>query len=335
MTADDETLYEQSGTYAEWFGAYNNTDFQPLVWNGSKVLKEGTMQIQLVGTANSLHIDRYEIHYRMNVEVPHTVTLMRGDEQVTTLTQTDSGQGVQLPTLPDEGAWHFVAWTEQPFNQISTMPLSWIEVGTFVPQSDCTLWAVYEYQMTEAAAMVTDLSDGVYVYANMQSERAMSGVVTDGKAGTSTLNRFDQNQQYNVHFITDSTATIQHVMTGEYIGFSGANLSATASAWQIFHEGTKTAFYTLINNRTYVLWPDKLQGNASEYNAQLMIGSNMEQTPTALLSTEPLMEEPVWTCYPQYGLGIDEMNAPKGEWSIPFGVYELIIKNGQKYLRLR
>ena len=335
MTADGERLFEQSGTYAEWFGAYDNTDFRPLVWQGAKTLTEGTMQIQLAGTANSLHIDRYEVTYRMNEAASHSVTLMRGNEEVRTLTESASGQGVQLPALPDEGAWHFAAWTEQPFHQMSTMPMSWIEAGAFVPESDCTLWAVYEYRMAETEAMVTDPADGVYVYADTQTGRAMSGGVTNGKAGTSIMNRFDPNQQYHVHFITDSTATIQHISTGGYIGFSGTSLSAAASAWQVYHEGTKTAFYAVVNTKTYILWPDKLQNDGTTYNTQLVFTEDITWTPTALLSTEPLMEEPVLTCYPEYGLGTEGIKEMKNEGIvIPFGIYELKIENGKKQLRI-
>ena len=335
MTADGALFYTASGTYAEWFGAYNNTDFQPLVWQGTKVLRDGTLEIQLIGATNSLHIDRYEINYRMNVTPPNEVTLMRGDETVTTLTETANGQGVQLPALPDEGAWHFVAWTAEPFYQISTLPLSWIEPGTFVPQADCTLWAVYEYQMAESEAAVTELADGVYVYADPKTNRAMSGTVISGKAGTSTVNRFDPNQQYNVRFLEDGTATIQHVPSGEYIGFSGTNLSATASAWQVYHEGTKTVIYMMSNTKAYVLWPDKLQ-SGNEYNAQLLPTEDLTLSTTALLSTEPLMEEPVLTCYPAYGLGTEQVNKTTNEaFIIPFGIYELKIQNGQKYLRIR
>lgn len=340
MRADGGMLYETSGTYEEWFGAYNNTDFQPLVWQGPKVLRDGTLQIRLVGTANSLHIDRYEVVYRMNMELPHTVTLMRGNEQMMTLTESARGQGVQLPASPDENTWRFAAWTEQPFYQTSTMPQSWIETGTFVPETDCTLWAVYAYEMTDEEAAVTDLADGEYVYADLVSGNAMSGSVTNGKAGTSTIDRDDPNQYYSVRFLPDNTATIQHSGTGDFIGYEGTNLSTTASAWQVYHEGKKTAFYTLVNTKTYILWPDKLQGGAQEFRAQLVETDDVTETTTALLMTEPDMDEPVLTCYPEYGLGIETTSESKRELEnegalVPFGIYYLKIINGRKYLELR
>lgn len=342
VTADGQTIATKSGTLADWFGAYNNTDYQPLSLLSSAQSGVNNLVITLTGTESSLHIEKYAISWSQSQAQPHTVTLMRGSSVYGTQTEQQGGAGVMLPKLLDEDDWHFVAWTAEPFQTMHTKPSSWIEPGMWHPTADCTLWAVYEYQAPLNESIVTDLADGAYVYANWTSKKAMSGGIADGVAGSADVDLNDINQWYSVTFLTDSTATIQLMYTYEYIGFSGTQLSSEQSEWKVFHNGPWTAFYTEINNKAYMLWPDYLKSEHGEYEqcAALIPVSNVSSAPTVLLSIEPVLDEPWYTCYPE-AQGVEEVNGEwtngerTNEWRIPFGQYELIIKDGKKYLRLK
>ena len=340
VTANGQTIGTKTGTFADWFGAYDNTEYHALSFINRPLNDVHTLTISLVGIANSLHIEKYVITYAPRPA--YTVTLMRGSSVYGTQTESQSGAGVMLPKLLDVDDWHHVAWTAEPFQTMNTMSSSWIEPGMWHPTSDCTLWAVYEYQPPVSESIVTDLADGVYVYAEWSYKKAMSGGIVGGIAGSADVNINDPNQWYAVTFLTDSTATIQLMYTYEFIGFSGTQLSSEQSVWKVYHNGPLTAFYTEVNGKNYILWPNYLKdmghGDYAEC-AALMATNDLSKTSTVLLSTESAMEEPLYSCFPE-AQGVEEVtsegvNELTNEWVIPFGNYEILIKNGQKYLRIR
>lgn len=301
------------------------------IYTGSKAGVD-SLTIRTKGSENSLYIDSYTISY--SVLPPSTVTLMNGDEVYTSL----SGASVTLPSMTGSEEWRFIGWTAQPFSYMSTMP-DLIPAGNYRPTSDVTLWAAYEYVPSLDQAIVTDLQDGVYVYANWASQMAMSGGVWNGELGVSVINTENTNQCYQVTFDADGLATIQliYVYGTEYIGYSGTNLVNQPSKWQVYHDGEKTAFYTVVNNRNYMLFPGKIDGYGSVCSTDIVLVNDLSTTPTVLLSTEPLQEEPVYTCYPERPMGLtnEGVNELMNERVIRFGIYELMIKNGHKYLRIR
>lgn len=337
VVANSETVATKTGTFKDWTGAYDNSEYHAISLLSSPLANVRNLSIELVGTTNSLHIEKYVIQYTQ--APPRTVTLMAGGTEFAVMKETAGGKGIELPILPDVENWHFMAWTANPFNQISTMPTSWINAGWYMPQEDCTLWAVYEYKKVEEQLIVTNLQNGIYVYTNLaENGRTMSGSVIDGMADSEELDLQDMNQWYEVNFEADGTATIQ-TLNNDYIGFSGTKLSPVKSYWQVFHEGNKTAFYTIVDEKTYILWPNvMLYDNETDtyYSAtQMASTTNLDQTSTVLLSTESILEVPMFTCYPEYGLGIENTSVVMNELVLMrFGNYELIIRNGQKELRV-
>lgn len=289
------------------------------------------MEIMLVGTENSLYINKYIITYDMNA--PNEVTLMKGNEEVNVL----SGSTVELPSLEDEGEWHFIGWTTTPF-YVQTEPLrDLIAAGTYQPEEDMTLWAVYRHQATWEQLAVTDLQDGIYIYANSISGRAMRESVWDGKTQAAAVNMNDELQWYEVQFDEQGLATIRllYIYGYEYIGFEGTKLVSAASKWNVYHEGQKTAFYTIVNSKTYILWPDNFYEQDGTYGAKLMPANDLSVTPTVLLQQEQTI---TMTCYPEIGFGMetipDERLEISGEWYIPLGNYRLVIKDGKKQLKV-
>lgn len=289
------------------------------------------MEIMLVGTENSLYINKYIIHYDMNA--PNAVTLMKGNNEVDVLT----GSTVTLPALEDEGDWNFIGWTTTPFYVQTERLENLIPVGTYQPETDCTLWATYQYAVPLENQIVTELNDGVYIYANTSSGRAMRGDIRNGKTDVAAIDMSDYMQWYEVLFDEEGLATIRllYVYGEAYIGFEGTKLVDKPSKWNVYHEGQKTAFYTMVSGQTYILFPDMLQNDYETYSAQLVKTSNISDTPTALL----LQDETItMTCYPEIGYDLETISDDRlpisGEWYIPLGNYRLVIKDGKKQLEL-
>lgn len=331
MKADGTQFYSAEGTYKDWFGAYNNTDYQAKGWSGDRTVNELTVQV--IGKTNSLHIEKYEITWSQT-STAYDVTLMNGTELVTTL----HGERVTLPNMPDTANWAFVGWSEVEYPETEDVETE-IFTDVYKPKQDVTLWAIYRYQTPLEQMIVTELQDGIYLYANFNSRMAMRGGVVNGVAGTEVIDVSNTMQWYEVS-IQDSLATIRlsHVYGEEYIGFNGTTLVNEASQWQVYHDGTKTVFYTTVGEKKYVLLPGKLDSDQTTYVTRLVSTKNISQAETVLLQAE--LEEPnIYTCHPEYGMGLEVtregMKAFTGEWRIPFGNYELIIRDGRKELRLK
>ena len=289
------------------------------------------IELLLVGTENSLYINKYIFHWSQGTT--HTVTLHKGNETIDAL----SGAEIQLPKMDDEGEWAFIGWTDRPF-YVKNEPLqTLLPAGAYRPTDDITLWAVYIHQTRWEDRIATELKDGVYLYANASSGKAMQGGVWDHKTESDTIDLNNKMQQYEVLFDEAGMATIRllHVYGEEYIGFEGTELVNKPSLWQVYHSGEKTAFYTKVNSKTYILWPDRLYNDYSTYGAKLVHVSDVTETPTVLLTAD---ETVTMTCYPEIGFDTETVNGEerteKSEWMIPFGNYRLVIKDGKKRLEV-
>ncbi len=331
MTADGTQFYRAAGTYKDWFGEYNNTDYQAKGWSGEKTVN--TLEVQVIGTVNSLHIEKYEITWHQT-STAYDVTLMNGTELVETL----HGETVELPTMPDSANWVFVGWSEVEYYETENVETA-IYTDVYKPKRDVTLWAIYRYQTPLEDMIVTDLQDGTYLYADLQSGMAMSGAVSNGVAGTEAIDVTNTMQRYEVH-IQNGLATIRlsHVYGEAYIGFNGTALADVATPWQIYHAGQKTAFYTTVGEKIYMLVPNRLDTGNETFVTRMILVGDVTLAETVLLYAE-LEEQHIYTCHPEYGMDVEFVNEGMkeltGEWIIPFGNYELIIREGKKYLRLK
>ena len=332
---DGNEIERREGTYKDWFGAYNNETFQPIGWSGSCIAN--TIDVQLIGTAKSLHIEKYEITWSQAPAQSYTVTLMDGFVPHDTL----HGAQVTLPVLDDLDGWQFVGWTDRAFRDEWILPGTAIPAGLYTPAKDETLWAVYQAIIPPESYLVSDLSDGVYCYANYAKLKAMSGGVVDGVVGVADWNLADETQLYEITFDEEGKATIRllYVYGEEYIGFNGTKLANTPAKWNVYHEGTKTAFYTESAGKIYLLYPNYLKeiGNDEYILCTALIEvADLATTPTVLLYGS-LATDPLYTCYPNVPYNVETIpeETTKGEYIIPFGIYEIRIQNGKKYLQLR
>ena len=339
VVGNDKTLATKSGTFKDWVGQYDNSKYHPIAILTTERKGLNTLSVTLAGTANSLHIEKYVITYQP--APAYEVTLMVGNDEYSTLAETSGGTGVVLPSLADKEDWRFVGWTDGGYWRIDQLPETWWPAGaTYHPQTNTTLWALWKYAEAEENSYITDLVSGDYIYLNKEGLFAVSGAPSGGQLICSKADVTDEQQIYHVTFnAAGDSATIQHKATGRYIGYSGTSKPVIAekqSSWQVWHSGDTTAFYTVISNKTYILWPN-IYGN-DEYYAGLFMTYDVSQTTTALMSAQHKTTETIYTCHPESELGTDIVGhtgeAVDGEFVIRLGNYELIIRNGKKYIRL-
>lgn len=328
---DGKTLASISGTFKEWTGEYDNSSFHPItIFSGEKI-PVNELTVSLIGLTNSLHIEKFVIQY--DQVSAKTVTLMNGTQVYATKTEEASGEGIWLPSLTNQGNWHFEGWSEIEFWTLYTTPDIYFPGNKFFPKENGTLWAVYKYDTNNDTTYVTDLQSSVYLYVNNQSKVALCGVPKDGKMGFSSINQQDENQYYTIDFVDPDTAYITHTLSGTPIGYTAyMTMTDKPSPWLVYHEGEETIFYTNSKGKTYVLLPIfydeqlKIQ-RAGLYNATL------GHSPMRLIQPASA-KDASYSCHPeQQSIEMVPENEDK-QYIIPLGIYQLIIRNGQKYLRL-
>ena len=335
VRADGYTVGLKSGTFQEWTGAYDGQNYHSVSLLSNRVSNVHELTIQLIGTANSLHIDKYVITW--GNAPARTVRLMYGGEVYTALTEEAGGQGVLIPTGPQVEGWWCVGWSktgcDEPINVTDLVRPN----NKFYPSEDCTLWAIYKYTAEDEMVYETDLQSGDYLYVNHDLNLALTGVPSNGRMASVSIDRQDARQIYTIAFAGTDTAYITHKETGTPIGYNGTQLAIANSPWLVYHEDDETLFYTIVNDKKYVLWHEIYDTKTAQLYAGLFQADELSGAPVALCSA--VVQEPIYSCYPEGEMGMDEVKGEKikvkGEWVFPFGSYNLIIQNGQKRLEIR
>ena len=331
--ADGELLAQKEGSLRDWIGKYDNSAFHPIeVFVGRQQLQD-SLVINLEGTTNSLYVEKYVITYQ---QAPaYTATLMEGDDLHTTLTEAVGGVGVLLPSLPDKEIWQFVGWTATSFEAADVCPELYLPNTRIYPTDDMTLWAVWRYMQDNEELYLTDMQSGDYIYANTDNQLAITGVVENGRMQQAMLNHLDSNQIYHVDFDPSAqTATIQHLLTDQYVGYKDATLVAEPTEWLVWQEGNNTAFYTLYDGKKYVLWQNMMDEQSGQRYAGLYATNDVSKTPTALIYPQQQSEQ-LYTCYPEENMAVESVTTTTNEIIVPFGIYEIHIIRGEKYICLR
>ena len=332
---DGQTVAMKNGSFDQWFGAYDNTLYHPLSLLPKTYQGVQEMTIRLQGSVNSLYIEKYVIAY--TPAPAHSVTLMRGNEVYQTLTETTGGAGVFLPSMEDYNGWRFIGWSETEFRQTSTRPALIAPNTQCFLLEDAVLWAAYEAMLPEDSIYVSKLTDGEYLYVNTQSQMALSGVPDkNGQMVPGFMDRTALNQLYNFTFnAAKDTAYITHAATGAPIGYDyQCKLVTAASPWRVHHEGNETLLYATIANKNYILWLNITDGGGGNSHAGLLPAD--PQSSMLKLVFPATENEQVYTCHPESGMGFERIQeTQKNEYVLPFGCYDLIIRNGEKELRMR
>lgn len=338
MTADGESLYAQSGTYMEWFGAYDNTTYQPIGWTGKKVLNEGSLVIQVAGTENSLYIEKYEIAYRMPAPQAYSVTLMtEGVAHV--LTESAPESGVVLPEQADKDGLCFAGWATEEVRLTDNEPYILPAGMLYNPTKNTTLWAVWSNVKEPTWEKQADVESGYYVLSLY--EWTLTGTVNNGVIPMiNTGEMVYTNDLYYIDFnAADKTCTIRNYAADSYIGFNDARtaLRAKESAWQyrVLPDSTWLFIAKETENKTWMLYQHEMYEEA--WLGSYILGDSPKNVWELYQLPDPKIER-YWTSWPGADaveeVKCSELNM-KREWIIPFGIYDLIIKDGKKELRLK
>lgn len=332
IRANGQIVTTKSGTFKEWTGNWDNTNYHAISFLNQSLAQTQTMEISLEGTANSLHIDHYDILWTQ--AAPQTVTLMNGNNVYSTMTEAQGNEGIILPSVPDSAEWKFRGWSEVEFWCAYSIPELYAANSRYYPEEDCRLWAVYEYQPEKKeAGYATELTDGEYRYVNSANNTVLTGIPAEGEMGSEPLNLSKQGQVYSIQFMDAETATITHTSTGTPIGYSGTQMAASPSPWRVYHEGEETIFYIENGGKKYVLWLNILDPTASYIYAGLMSVTALSSPMRLLPVVEE--EESYFTCHPEVpqGLQITDEDA-KEQVIMHLGNYQLKILNGKKIIEL-
>lgn len=289
-----------------------------------------SLVIRLTGSENSLYIEKYEITY--SVAAPRSVTLMKGSQVFEVLIEDAGGVGVMLPSMKDTAEWQFIGWTPANLWSTNEKPELYSAGNKFYPKSDCTLWAAYQYHKESKPTYVTDLVSGTYMYVNSENNLALKGVPNGGVMGYKTIDGTNENLHYHVDFVSPDTAYITHVMSSTPIGNAGTEIVEVSTPWLVYHDGEETLFFVNVDKKPYVLWFDLIEGCAKLLQTAPM------SSPMRLMNIPAEDSDPVYTCHPETPLSIGEVETQRGTGErvvMQFGNYDLIIKNGEKQLRIR
>lgn len=333
VSSNGSVIKTISGTFKDWIGAYDNENFHPIAVLSDRTSGINSLSVSVAGTTNSLFIEKFTI---TSPSAPaRTVTLMNGPDLYATIEEEYSYAGVYLPSLPDRDYWHFIGWSQFHFYEINTFPELLPANQMFYPTEDVTLWAVYRYREEVEKTYVTDLQSGDYIYANRINDYTMTGVPEDNRMDFTVVDLKDIKQVYHIEFTASAdTAYITHLQSQTPIGYSGLNLVVKASPWLVYHEGDETLFYMKYSGKNYVLWPYWWDDHEKIHCTGLQSAGSLA-SPMGLLLPQLEPEEQVYTCHPEFELDITTPAVETQEVIVPFGIYELHIRDGRKQVRLR
>ena len=290
------------------------------------------LSVIIDGTENSLYIERYEITW--STASPHSVTLMNGYAEYAVMTERSGGSGIVLPSLPDTAEWRFMGWSEKEIRATTQTPTILAAYSKYFPREDTYLWALYKQHVAQGPVYMTEPVSGVYLYVNRYLQTALSGVPEKGIMQPAALDPGDEDQHYEIIFASADTAHIRPAAPNTPIGYEGTQLAVKVSPWQIYHDGEETLFYTTVKQKTYVLWLNIPDRSGDNYHAGLL-DAPLKTSPVALQSVPEQGSEPLYSCHPENPQGISPVYTSEQSYSIPFGIYELRITNGQKQLIIR
>lgn len=290
-----------------------------------------TLTISVGGSQNSLYVDAFTITW--STAAARKVTLLKGDSIVATMSEITGGAGIVLPTLENVDYWRFVGWSETEFWTVYEKPDYYMPGTRYVPSADCQLWATYQYaEATGEREFATDLVSGGYMYVHRSDHMALNGVPEGGKMTRAPEDIYDSNQHYWIEFAGTDTAYIEHIPTGQPIGYKGTEMATEFSPWLVYHQGDQTLFYTTIDGKNYVLWLNIQDKTNQAVTYAGLFQADPGPSPMGLQTTLMPTEIYAFTCHPETKVGIE--NVPDSERSnrkILRDGQVLILRQGETY----
>ena len=336
MTADGKQLYRNEGTYMEWFGAYNNTDYQPIGWSGEQTAS--TLEVQVMGTTNSLHIEKYEITWTEAQAQAYSVTLMT-DGVSEVVQETEVGSGILLPKRADKDGWFFAGWTSSELMEATDeQPEIWQAGERYYPKKDVTLWAVWTDVEPPTGERQAAPEDGYYVLELF--DYLLTGDVNNGLMKLEEREPVDGGELYYLDFNTaDTTCTIRNWASNAYVGYNetATELRQAESVWhyRVLPDTTWLFIAKEEGDKVWILYRKFEQEVVwlSDYT----LGDHPKGAWCLYRVPDP-EQTPMWWCHPNTEgvvLTNEGVNELTNERVIPWGPFELVIKNGRKVLRIR
>ena len=369
MTIGGDVVWEildKPFAHQQWAGAYSAEWVNVRQAINATVPTGGLVQIQIAATENSLYISEYRIRYTAPSPSKYMVRFSTGlDIAPEALTEQSAGAGVVLPQWVDTAGWRFVGWSEVELEDECTV-LKNSEIlhalSKYYPKQDTQLWAIYQ-SGDRVAKSTKDYVSGDYLIAmkNATTElvgkdvaAAMCGgvVAEEGQVVTEELivtrddeawvidnSVWTEDMVYAVELGSDSTLTMQHVSSSEWIGYEGSHLASVQSVWQykVLDDGTLAVYY-MVGKQGYALY----MGNGL-HGADVSITAHSQPMKIERWTENAFMLFPAqiaeYTCWPLgRGNGIERVLGPsqavEGEAIYMLGNYVLYIKDGRKYLKL-
>ncbi len=356
MTMDGKTVWSiANSTFKDWSGAYT-ISYTPIehTFSPAEPLSNGKIRIAIKGTVNSIYIESYSFTYHYAEPKPYKVDLYSGQNKQQSLTETAVGSGVVLPTLTDRNGWYFLGWSEIQIASVVQKPALLLAGSKYYPSSDTELWAVYadaEEQEVRRVQQVNCQSGYYAIGSSILKIAYAGGIGSDGLIATKDISvttedsiwyerQFDisDNMIYYIRFAADSTATIQHIASGTFVGYtSGKKYSDTDTEWS----------YRVMEDSTMAFYLDQTEGKVvllgASYNSadDSFYGSpwpNMTKS-TMVRSQLLLYEVPMNEQEVHYTTQIDKVDIPSVcsddmEQVVQIGIYQIHIQHGKKTLIL-
>lgn len=336
MMADGQQIYQTEGTYKEWFGAYNNTDYQPIGWSGKR--KVNALEVQVIGTTNSLHIEKYEITWTQELTQAYSVTLITDKEQEV-LSETEVGSGVLLPKRADKDGWYFAGWTHSELTEATDEQPEIRKAGErYYPKKDETLWAVWTDVQQPTWERQATPEDGYYVLE--VRDYILTGDVNNGLMTLVTDDAVYTDDLYYLDFNTaDTTCTIRNYASKAYVGYNATaeELRPAESVWhyRVLQDSTWLFIAKEMEGRIWILF-QKLEQEVA-WLSDYSLGANPSDAWSLYRVLDP-EQTPYWWSHPStegVELTNEGMNELTNERVVLVGIYELHIHNGKKQLRLK
>lgn len=337
-----------------WYGAFTN-EWVDITHTINQTVGSGEdISICIKASKNSLYIHSYTIHYQIPEPEPYEVKLVTGmaTESETLREETIAG-GVVLPAGKDTLEWHFLGWSEKEVLHAETCP-SLIRSGErYFPKYHCTLWAVYSDSPNLLHTTASQSGDYALVNVYTTWSVAMNGCVKDKHISTTNvtveedddgnyelLSSVEDNMLYRCQLQDDSTMTIQHLKTGEYIGYNSTYLSNRASLWRyrLLDDGSYCLYYQDTNCQRVIFFGEDMETPSNGIIAELLRVEVDKMTKNGVLLFPAMKRE--FTSWPFGRLdGVEEVISPdfnveKGTYVLRMGNWELRVVNGNKYLYL-
>ncbi len=335
-----------------WNGSFTNAWVKISRWIGEKVGVGEQIDVLIEASKNSLYIDSYTFYYTVPPPQAYEVQFISGigvDPPI--LSEESPCMGVVLPQGIDTLDWRFLGWSEHEVMDTDTCPRLYMSGECYYPKTNCRLWAVYSD--TEQSMQMKEMVSGEYVMAHKELKVAMHGAIEGVHVHTAAVglqqedgwyelvSSVSDDMVYAVEFLTDSTLTIQHVRSGDFIGYRDDKLRAQQSIWyyRILADYSLCIYHPRSKNVGMLFFGLGADGMASDivvYSAHVKLES-VKENGTCLFP----VKKQFFTTWPfgKYD-AIEDVILPdfideNYHYIWHMGTYNLHIQNGKKYLLLR